>query len=323
MDEVRLSIIVVNWNTCEITRACLRSIQARVSGIAYEVIVVDNASSDQSVAMIRSEFPDVRLIVNDENLGFGRANNQAMRKARGRYFFLLNSDTLVIDDSVQRLVDFMEREPRIGIAGCKLLFEDLSLQGSCSRFPSLKLALLEDLMLYKFMSRGRQGEVLLNGYWAHDHTRDVDAVWGAAMMVRREVVDQTGGFDERIFMYGEDLEWCMRVNDQGWRITFVHDCRVVHLNHKSAEKKYGDARVDLCLKRSYDTYRERHGRLAMNMLLLVRTIGDLIRVSYFGVRAMAERGAPDYYDSKSKFYNRTLRYHLRAIFGRGLTTDII
>jgi GT2 family glycosyltransferase len=321
MGEVKLSIIIINWNTCDITRDCLRSLREKVSGIPHEVIVVDNASSDQSVEMIRREFPAVRLIENDENLGFGRANNQAMRVARGQYFFLLNSDTLALDDSIQRLVDFIERDRQIGIAGCKLLFEDLSLQGSCSRFTSIRVALLEDLMLYKFLSRRRQGELLLGGYWAHDHARDVDAVWGAAMMVRREVFEQTGGFDERIFMYGEDLEWCMRVRDAGWRITFTPDCRIVHLNHKSAEKKYGDERIDLCHKRAYEIYRRRSGVVLMSILLLIRTIGALIRVCYFGLRAMAKGSARGYFSSQAKFYSRSLRYHLRAISGRKLAIE--
>lgn len=321
MNEIRLSIIIVNWNTCDITRNCLRSIGEQVCDIAYEVIVVDNASSDASVEMTRCEFPDVRLIVNDENLGFGRANNQAMRIARGRYFFLLNSDTVVIDDSIQQLVGFMEREPGVGIAGCKLLFEDLSLQGSCSRFPSIRVALLEDLLLYKFLPRRLQGELLLNGYWAHDRARDVDVVWGAAMMVRRAVFDETGGFDERIFMYGEDMEWCMRVRDAGWRIAFTPDCRIVHLNHKSAEKKYGDERIDLCHKRAYEIYRRRSGVVLMSILLLIRTAGALIRVCYFGLRAMAKGSAREYFSSQAKFYNRSLRYHLRAISGRKLAIE--
>lgn len=319
--EVTLSIIIVNWNTRDITRNCLRSIRRQVERISYEVIVVDNASSDGSVEMIRSEFPEASLIANDDNIGFGRANNQGMRVARGRYFLLLNSDTLVIDDSVQRLVSFVESDARIGIAGCKLLFEDLTLQGSCSRFPSIKIALLEDLMLYKFLSRRQQGELLLNGYWNHDHTRDVDAVWGAAMLVRREVFNQSGGFDETIFMYGEDLELCMRVHDLGWRITFAHDCRIVHLNHKSSEKKYGDERIDLCQKQAYEIYRRRTGVLLMSILLLIHTAGALIRVCYFGLRAMARGGARDYFSSQAKFYNRSLRYHLRAIAGRKLAIE--
>jgi len=321
MNELTLSIIIVNWNTRDITRNCLLSVREKVTGVNFEVIVIDNASSDGSAEMIRAEFPSVRLITNDSNLGFGRANNQGMRVARGRYFLLLNSDTLVIDDCVSRLVKFMESNPQVGVAGCKLLFEDLTLQGSCSRFPSIKIALLEDLMLYKFLSRRRQGELLLGGYWAHDRTRDVDAVWGAAMLLRREVFDQTAGFDERIFMYGEDLELCMRVRDLGWRITFAHDCRIIHLNHKSAEIKYGDERVDLCHKRAYEIYASRSGVVAMGILMLIRTVGALIRVCYFGLRAMTGSGAKDYFSSQAKFYNRSLKYHLRAILGRKLAIE--
>jgi len=321
MSDLRLSIIIVNWNTRDITRDCLRSVRQHLSGMAYEVIVVDNASSDGSVEMIRREFPDARLIANDANLGFGRANNQAMRVARGEFFFLLNSDTVIFDEAIQGLVNFIAADPGVGIAGCKLLFEDRTLQASCSRFPSIRLALFEDLMLYKFLPRRAQGELLLGGYWPHDRARDVDAVWGAAMLVRRQVFDETGGFDERIFMYGEDLEWCMRVRDYGWRIAFTPEAAIVHLNHKSSEKKYGDERIDLCHKRAYEIYRRRAGFAAMAVLMLMKTIGALIRVAYFGVRAMRKGRMRDYFSSQAKFHNRSLRYHLRTLAGRKLAIE--
>jgi GT2 family glycosyltransferase len=321
MSDPKLSIIIVNWNTRDITRNCLRSVGEHLSGMAYEVIVVDNASSDGSVEMIGAEFPDVRLIANDANLGFGRANNQAMRVARGEFFFLLNSDTVIFDEAIQRLVNFIATDAAIGIAGGKLLFEDRTLQSSCSRFPSIRTALLEDLMLYKFLPRRLQGELLLGGYWPHDRARDVDAVWGAAMLVRREVFAQTGGFDERIFMYGEDLEWCMRVRDCGWRIAFTPAAAIVHLNHKSAEKKYGDERIDLCHKRAYEIYRRRAGLAAMAVLMLIKTIGALLRAIYFGLRAMRKGRMRDYFSAQAKFYNRSLRYHLRALSGRKLAIE--
>ncbi|MFL6216335.1 MAG: glycosyltransferase family 2 protein [Blastocatellia bacterium] len=321
MSNPTLSIIIVNWNTRDITRDCLRSVSHYAGGLDYEVIVVDNASSDGSVEMIRAEFPGVRLIANDTNLGFGRANNQAMRVARGQFFFLLNSDTLIFDDAIQRLIKFIAADSRIGIAGCKLLFEDRTLQSSCSRFPSLRVTLLEDLMLYKFLPRRLQGELLLGGYWPHDRARDVDAVWGAAMMVRRQVFEQTGGFDERIFMYGEDLEWCMRVRDCGWRITFTPDAAIIHLNHKSSEKKYGDERIDLCHKRAYEIYRRRAGLAAMLLMMLIKTFGALVRASYFGLRAMSKGGMQDYFNAQAKVHSRSLRYHLRALSGHKLAIE--
>jgi GT2 family glycosyltransferase len=321
MSDPTLSIIIVNWNTRDITRAALRSVHEHVSGIDYEVIVVDNASSDGSAEMVRAEFPGVRLFANATNVGFGRANNQAMRVARGQYFLLLNSDTLIFDEAIQRLIHFIDADPAVGIAGCKLLFEDRTLQSSCSRFPSLRVTLLEDLMLYKFLPRRLQGELLLGGYWPHDRARDVDAVWGAAMLVRRQVFEQTGGFDERIFMYGEDLEWCMRVRDHGWRIAFTPDAAIVHLNHKSSEQKYGDARIDLCHKRAYEIYRRRAGLAAMLLMMLIKTFGALVRASYFGLRAMRRGCMQDYFNAQAKVHSRSLRYHLRALAGRRLAVE--
>jgi GT2 family glycosyltransferase len=321
MSDPQLSIIIVNWNTRDITRDCLRSVRQHAGPLAYEVVVVDNASSDGSAEMIRAEFPDVRLIANKTNLGFGRANNQAMRAARSRYFLLLNSDTVVFDDAIPRLVNFIATDSRIGIAGCKLLFEDRTLQASCSRFPSIRVALLEDLMLYKFLPRRLQGELLLGGYWPHDRARDVDAVWGAAMLVRRQVFEQTGGFDERIFMYGEDLEWCMRVRDRGWRIAFTPEAAIVHLNHKSSEQKYGDERVDLCHKRAYEIYRRRAGFAAMALLMLIKTFGALIRVGYFGLRATGKGRMRDYFSAQARIHSRSLRYHLRTLAGRKLAVE--
>jgi GT2 family glycosyltransferase len=321
MNDPALSIIIVNWNTRDITRACLRSVSEHAASLDYEVIVVDNASSDGSAEMIRAEFPAVRLIANESNVGFGRANNQAMRVARGQYFFLLNSDTVIFDDAIERLVNFIASDASIGIAGCKLLFEDRTLQASCSRFPSLRVALLEDLMLYKFLPRRLQGELLLGGYWPHDHTRDVDAVWGAAMILRRQVFEQTGGFDERIFMYGEDLEWCMRVRDHGWRIAFTPAAAIIHLNHKSSEQKYGDERIDLCHKRAYEIYRRRAGFAAMLVMMLIKTFGAMVRAGYFGLRAMSRGRMQDYFSAQAKVHSRSLRYHLRALAGHKLAVE--
>lgn len=315
MSDITLSIIIVNWNTRDITRACLASVRERLQGYSYEVIIVDNASSDDSVAMIREEFPEYRLIANTENAGFGRANNQAMRVARGQYFLLLNSDTLVIDDAIQRFVAFMEKHPRVGLAGCKLLFEDRTLQFSCYRFPSIPVALLEETMLYKVLPRARRGRALLGGYWGHDSVREVDWVSGAVMLLRREVFETTGGFDERLFMYGEDMEWCMRVRDRGWRILFTPDCAIVHLKHKSADIKYGDERVDLCHKRLYEIYGRRRGAAAMHVLLLIKTLGVLVRVCYFNLRARARGGPRDYFTVQAGYYNRSLKYHLKALRG--------
>jgi GT2 family glycosyltransferase len=315
MSETVLSIIIVNWNTRDITLNCLRSIGENVAGLGYEVIVVDNASTDGSRQAISKEYPAVTLIANETNVGFGRANNQAMRVAHGRYLLLLNSDTVIIDDSIQRLVECLEGHPETGVAACKLLFEDRELQCSCYRFPSMRIAILEELALYKFLPRRRQGEILLTGYWPHDRERDVDWVSGAVMLLRREVFEETGGFDETIFMYGEDMEWCMRIADIGWAIKFVPDCEIVHLSHKSADLMYGEKRIALCHQRFFEIYQRRSGYLASKTMMLLKATGAFIRVCYFGSQVAASGNTTDYVRSQSRFYRNSLKYHVQAFFG--------
>src|SRR5258708_32715740 len=149
MNAPDLSIIIVSWNTRELLRDCVSSIQEHLGGVPHEVIVVDNASSDDSVEMINSEFPDVRVINNHENVGFGVANNQGMRAAAGEWVLLLNSDTQLVDDSVARLFRKVAGENQVGVAQCRLFFPDGRLQHSTHRFPSLGLTLFEGIGVYK------------------------------------------------------------------------------------------------------------------------------------------------------------------------------
>jgi len=278
-----LSIIIVNWNTRELVQACLSSISGNLASVPHEVIVVDNASRDGSPEMIATEFPHVRLVANAENVGFAVANNQAMKAARGRWFMLLNSDTELVDDSVARLLERVRDEPDIGVAHCQLRFRDGRLQHTAYRFPSIRLALFEDLGFYKLMPR-RAPEALLGGYWHYAEERDVDWVAGAFMLLPREVFEQTGGFDERLFMYGEDMEWCYRIRDRGWRIRYYPAASIMHVDHASSEIRWGDERIALCLRRQRDIYIERNGRRRGTVLMLLRVVGASLRTAYYSLR---------------------------------------
>ncbi len=282
-----LSVVIVNWNTREILRNCLASVAEHLAGVEHEVVVVDNASSDGSAEMVAEDFPSVRLVRNVENRGFGVANNQAMRMSRGGWLLLLNSDTLLVDDSVVGLLRHVRAEPRIGVAACRLTFADGRLQYTTYRFPGLRVAALEDLGLYKLLGKRRASAALLGGYWEHDSERDVDWVAGAFMLLPREVFDRTGGFDERLFMYGEDLEWCQRIHEAGWRIRYYPQASVIHLDHSSSEIRFGDARVALCLQRQRDLYLERHGRAAGAAYMTIKVIGGGLRAGYYTVRGKA------------------------------------
>jgi GT2 family glycosyltransferase len=291
-----LSVIVVSWNTRELSRACLQSIRGHLQSVPHEVIVVDNASADGTAEMIASEFPEVRFIRNTDNVGFGVANNQAMRLARGRWFLLLNSDAQLTDDSVARLFERVRSEPDIGVAHCQLRFPDGRLQHTAYRFPSLPLALFENLGFYK-LAPWVAPQALLGGYWHYGEERDVDWVAGAFMLLPREVFEATGGFDEHLFMYGEDMEWCYRIRDRGWRIRYYPSASVLHVDHASSEMRWGDERIALCLQRQRDIFAERNGRGRGKALMLVGVTGAALRTAYYFVRGrLGGRRAQSYRD---------------------------
>jgi GT2 family glycosyltransferase len=312
----RLSVVIVSWNTRELLRNCLASVAQHLSPIDHEVIVVDNASDDGSADMVEREFPAVRLVRGAQNAGFGPANNEAMRLARGEWLLLINSDTLLIDDSVARLVERVRTEPGLGIAHCRLEFSDGRLQHTTYRFPSVRMALLEDTGLYKLLGRRRSGHTLLAGYWEHDCERDVDWVAGAFMLLPREVFEQTGGFDERLFMYGEDMEWCQRIRDRGWRVRYFPQAKIVHHNHASSEQRYGNERVALCLRRQRDVYAQRRGRARAHVLMAIRVVGGGLRAGWYTMRARAdgERGAA--YREMAPHVNATFRILVGLALGR-------
>jgi GT2 family glycosyltransferase len=315
-DERDLSVIIVNWNTQDLLRDCLASLDEHLGGLDHEVIVVDNASSDGSADMVASEFPSTRLIRNDENVGFGRANNQAMRAARGSWFLLLNSDTMLLDRSVSALVERVREQPGLGLAHCRLVFPDGRTQHTVYRFPSIRLALLEDLGLYKLMPKRAAGPELLSGYWTYDEERDVDWVAGAFMLLPREVFDATGGFDERLFMYGEDLDWCYRIRDLGWRIRFYPDATVMHRDHSSAEIKWGDERITLCLVTQRDVYRRRHSVGRAAALMSLRAFGAALRTVYYTFRTRLGGPRAEAYEDMRAYTARALRALLPLMLPR-------
>jgi asparagine synthase (glutamine-hydrolysing) len=305
--EPELSVVVVNWNTLELTRAALTSLREQLSSVRHEVIVIDNDSSDGSQAMIESEFPEVRLIANHENVGFGRANNQGMAVGRGRWFLLLNSDAELIDDGIVKLLRKISREPTIGVAHCRLVSADGTMQHTTYRFPSLGLAVLDNLGLSRFLGAQRR-ESLLGGYWDQSTERDVDAVAGALMLLRREVYEETGGFDERIFMYSEDVEWCARIHDRAWRVRYFPDVTVLHHDHASSDKLLGDTRrITLSLAGQIALVKKREGALvAVGYQALLMTAASL-RLAYYSMRGLGTAPARERFRSMIPFQKTVLR----------------
>lgn len=227
-----LSIVIVNWNTRDLLRDCLRTVFDGLGNLEAEVIVADNASSDQSCDMIRAEHPQVRLIETGANLGFAGGNNIALRVATGRYVMLLNTDTLVHGSVLPDSVAWLDAHPKVGVMGPRILNDDGTIQPSCSSFPSLKFLTMQTLGLTRF---AHWDAYRMTG-WDRSTERHVDVISGAAMFVRHEAMDQVGLLDDAFFFYGEETDWCRRFADAGWEIVFapIHD--VTHFGNGSAAK---------------------------------------------------------------------------------------
>ena len=229
-----LSVIIVSWNVRNYLADCLRSVFAELnySNLRGEVWVIDNSSTDGTVDMIRDLFPDVHLIINEGNPGFGAANNQGMQaadKKEPRYHFLLNPDTVVRAGAFGKMVAFMDENPNVGMTGARLVYGDGRFQHSAFEFPRIG-QLLFDLFpvparLYESKMNGRYPRKL---YEPTHKAFPIDHPLGATMLVRRDVAQETGGFDEIFFMYCEELDWCRRIHMAGWEIYTVPAAEVVH-----------------------------------------------------------------------------------------------
>jgi GT2 family glycosyltransferase len=229
-----LSIVIVNWNSRDFLEKCLSSVRERGAGLRHEVIVVDNASFDGSAELVERQFPEVRFIQSERNLGFGKANNLGVERSTGRHVLFLNPDTEIVGDALAALVAFADQRPDAGVVGPKLLNSDLSIQMESIRaFPSLANQILDSHYLKsRFPRLGLWGMRPL--YESSDTPEPVDVVSGACMMVKREVFDRVGGFSSRYFMYSEDVDLCYKVREAGWKTYFQGRAEVVHHGGKSS-----------------------------------------------------------------------------------------
>ena len=244
---VDLSIIIVSWNVRDLLLRCLQSIVAqarpnagertwRIGDWNLEIIVVDNASADESAGTVRTSFPRIQLIQNEENRGFTAANNQGLAVSQGRYLMLLNPDTEVAEDTLTRMLQYMDAHPQVGVLGPQLLYADGSRQPSRRRFPTFATALVESTVVQEWWS---DNHILQRYYMADtpdDAVQPVDWVVGACLLVRREAYEQVGGLDEGFFMYSEELDWCRRFKSGGWEIFYLPTATVIHHEGKSSEQ---------------------------------------------------------------------------------------
>ncbi len=232
-----LTVITVNYNVRQFLENALTSIGRALEGIDGEVIVVDNASRDKSVEMVRKAFPDVQVIANEENVGFAKANNQALRVAKGKYILLINPDSIVQEDTFRVMIRYLDAHPEVGLAGCKVLNPDGTFQLPCRRsFPTPWVAFTKMFGLSSLFPSSRLFGRYNLTYRSPDESYPVDAVSGSFMMVRRDVYEKIGGLDESYFMYGEDLDWCYRVRGAGYAVSYVHETSIIHYKGESTRR---------------------------------------------------------------------------------------
>lgn len=255
-----LSIIIVNWNTIGLLRDVLGSIRDHggqgKDGITIEVIVVDNASTDGSPAMVTTEFPETVLIRNAENRGFAAANNQGFEVARGRHLLLLNSDTLILGDVLGASVRYLDTHEEVGAMGCRVLNPDRTMQRSCQMYPGLLNLALQVSGLSRLSWPAFFGRQLMMD-WQRDSAREVETISGCYLILRREVLAGVGPLDEDFFFFGEETDWCRRMRDAGWRLMFVPVGEIIH--HGSASARKLDHRRDLLLTAAIVRLHRKHG----------------------------------------------------------------
>ncbi len=282
-----LSIVIVSWNAKTHLLKCLHSLRATCTGRSAEITVVDNASADGSPEAVRQDFPQVRLIENGQNEGFAKANNIGINVSQGKYIALINSDVQVRGGCLETLVQYMEANPGVGMSGPTILYPDLTVQNSVSYFPTLMHGFLDALGVHR-MPKLKKSEEPRDGV---DRDEDVEVLSGCFWMVRRAALDEVGLLDESFFMYGEDIDWCRRFHQNGWKIRYCKDAEAVH--YHGASSSNDPLRFFIQLQKARIQYWQKHrGRshaLICTLLLFahhsIRMIANLLLVPFvFGCR---------------------------------------
>jgi len=251
-----VSVIVVTWNTREMTLRCLEHLRKAVNGLDAEVFVVDNASSDGTAAAIREKYAEVKLISAERNLGFAGGNNLAIAKAGGRYILLLNSDAMVEPGTVRELLSFMDARGDVGACGAQLLNRDGTRQNSFDNFPTFATELLPKSLLRALFPRRYPSK-----RQEYREPLEVESVLGTCMMVRAEAMKQAGVLDERFFFLYEETDWCLRMRKAGWRIFFVPSARAMHLQGQTKASKRAAAKIEY-YRSLYAYFKKHYGTFA-------------------------------------------------------------
>jgi N-acetylglucosaminyl-diphospho-decaprenol L-rhamnosyltransferase len=286
--DMRLSVIVVNYNAARFLERCLSSLEATLQAISHEVCVVDNASTDGSADLIRRQFPGVRLIINEQNLGFAAAINIGLTNTSGEYVLWLNPDSEVLNSGVNELIDYLDLHQSVGVVGARIVDPDGAVQLSCRSFPSYKTALFNRYsVLTRIFPNNRHSSEYLQTAFDHSDVREVDWVSGACLLHRRVLIEQIGRPDERFFMYSEDVDFCLRAKQAGFKVVYHPGMQVLH--HIGGSSRQLRRRCIRERHRSMWLYYSKHfGRNILKDLIVTGAIWCRCAVLIFNERIKSE-----------------------------------
>lgn len=275
-----VSVCIVSWNTKDLLYNCIKSIKEKTFGVNYEIIIVDNASSDGSSEMVRVQFPECKLIESKDNLGFAKGNNVAVEEASGKYILYLNPDTEVVTNAIHGMFRFLETSKAYGAVGCKLTDVQGNIQFTCaSAFPTPLSELSFLFLLNRFFPKSKYFSARELDYWDHMDSKDVDCLSGACIMAKRELIEKLGGFDGNIFMYSEDLDLCYRILKENQRIYYLSTETIIHNEGASSRKKNKLHFAALMQKQSnYYFIRKNYGEFRAQCFRVAIFTGSLLRV---------------------------------------------
>lgn len=299
-----ISIVIVNWNTKQLLLDCLASVYSTLKNVSFEIWMVDNASSDGSVEAVQSDYPDVNIIQNHENLGFAAANNKALRKIEGRYALLLNTDTVLTEGAIEKIFSFMEDNPETGMACGQLLNEDGTKQNSIANFPSfLSLLCNETILRILFPKRypsKRQD---------YKEPIEVDSCIGACLMVRKKAMDEVGLLDERYFFFMEETDWALSMRKAGWKSFFIPDARIHHLQGQSAGDNVKARKMFYRARYFYFKKWFRVGWLFLGMIVLLRLF---VNICLNAIGVLVTLGLSASIRQRFLLYVQLVAWHMRG-----------
>jgi len=297
--RIIISIIIVSWNARDYLKQCLESLTPAACRYPMEIIVVDNASTDGSAEIVVQDFPHVHLVRNNSNLGFAKANNIGISASTGQYVCLVNSDVKVLSDCLNRLIDYCEQHPEVGMAGPRIIGRDGRLQRSCRGFPSLWNMLCRALALDSIFPHCKWFTGYSLSYWAQDETRPVDILTGCFWLIRRETLARVGLLDESFFMYGEDMDWCKRFWLGGSQLVFVPLAEAIH--YGGASSSNSPVRFYIEKQRADLQYwKKHHSRAAAGGFYLISCLHLVLRMAGYSLASLFHQSSRQNYRYKVK-----------------------